>query len=92
MRKPKTLGQLLEALQRLTLDELKKPAIYNSDNLCLSGIVLGFGKAKCDLYWDGGDAPSQLKSKKEWKEYGYDTEEISEMEIEIKRGDFVLNF
>lgn len=92
MKKPKTLGDLMEALKMLTPDELKKPAIYNSKNLCLSGIVLGFGRAKADLYWDGGDDPSQLKTKKEWKKYGYDEEQIAEMEIEIRKGDFVINF
>jgi hypothetical protein len=92
MKKPKTLGDLLEALKMLTPEELKKPAIYNSENLCLSGIVTGFGPAKADFYWDGGDDPSQLKTKKEWKEYGYDADEIAEMEIEIRKGDFVINF
>lgn len=92
MKKPKTLGDLLSALKALTPEELKKPAIYNSENLCLSGIVTGFGKAKADLYWDGGDDSSLLKTKKEWKEYGYDSEEIAEMEIEVRKGDFVLNF
>jgi len=92
MKKPKTLGDLLAALKALTPEELKKPAIYNSENLCLSGIVTGFGKAKADLLWDGGDDPSQLKTKKEWKEYGCDSEEIAEMEIEVRKGDFVINF
>lgn len=92
MKKPKTLGDLLATLKALTQEELKKPAIYNSKNLCLSGIVTGFGKAKADLYWDGGDDPSELKTKKEWKEYGYDSEEIAELEIQIRRGDFVINF
>lgn len=88
----KSLGDLLFALKQLSQDELKKPIIYNSDNLCLSGIVSGFGKAKTNLYWDGSDYPSQLKTKKEWKEYGYDNEEISEMEILIHKGDFVIKF
>ena len=91
-KNPKTLGDLLKALKSLTPEELKKPAIYNSENLYLSGIVSGFGKAKADLYWDGGDDPSQLKTKKEWKEYGYDSEEIAGMEILIRKGDFAINF
>ena len=92
MKKSKTLGDLLAALKALTPEELKRPAIYNSENLCLSGIVSDFGKAKADLYWDGGDDPSQLKTKKEWKEYGYDADEIEDMEIEIHKGDFVIKF
>lgn len=92
MGKAKTLGDLLEALSSLAPEELEKPAIYNSENLCLSGIVTGFRKAKSNLYWDGGDDPSKLKTKKEWKEYGYDSEDIAKMEILIRKGDFVLNF
>lgn len=90
--KNKTLGDLLKVLQNLTPEELSRPIIYNSKNLCLSGIVSGFGKAKSDLYWDGGDDPSELKTSKEWLEYGYDPVEIAEFDKEISKGDFVINF
>ena len=88
----KTLSELLDALKALTPEQLKKPIIYNCESLCLSGIVTGFGKAKADLYWEGEDDPLRLKTKKELKEEGYDSDEIAEMEIEIRKGDFVLNF
>ena len=70
MKKPKTLGHLLVALKKLTPEELKKPAIYDSKSLFISGIVTGFGKAPATLYWSGGDDPSELKTKKEWLAWG----------------------
>ncbi len=92
MSKQKTLGDLLNALKKLSPEELKKPAFYNSKDLYISGQVLGFGKARATLYWDGSDDPSEIKTRQEWKDDGYDNEEISEMEVAIQKGDFVITF
>ena len=90
--KLKTLNDLLKALQTLSPDELQRPIVYSSDNLCLSGYVYNFGKAKSTLYWNGDEDPSQLRTKKVREEYGYDKEEIDEFDLEIKKGDFVIKF
>ena len=89
---PKSLGELLDALKKLAPEELEKPMIYISDSLSISGIVSDFGKAKANLYWDCGDDPSELKTKKEWREDGYDDEDIEEFELYVQKGDFVIKF
>ena len=90
MKAPITLGHLLSALKKLSPEELKRPMIYSSDDLCISGVVSGFGKAKSNLYWDCGDDPSEIKTAKEWREYGYDKEDIKGLVLEVKKGDFVI--
>ena len=90
--KPKTLGDLLQALQKLSPEQLKKPAIYISENMSCSGVVTGFGRAKADLYWAGGDDPSELMTKNALYEYGFDEEEVAGMDIQIHKGAFIINF
>ena len=85
------LKDLKKALEKLTKEQLDKPISYCSDNLCLSGIVTGIGKAKANLYNTFEDDPAELYTMKQLKEQ-YDKEEIESFPLEIKKGDFVITF
>ena len=85
------LKDLKAALDKMSKDELNKPILYSSENLCVSGVVLGIGKSKANLYYTGEDDPSELYTMKQLKEE-YDKEEIEGFPIEIAKGDFVIKF
>lgn len=86
------LKDLKKALEKLTKEELNQTIVYSSENLCLSGTVIGIGKAKATLYNTFEDDPTELYTMKQLKENGYDKEDIEGFEPEIKRGDFVIKF
>ena len=86
------LKDLKKALEKLTKEELNQPIVYSSEDLCLSGPVTGIGKAKATLYNTFEDDPAELYTMKQLKENGYDKDDISGFEPEIKKGDFVIKF
>ena len=85
------LKDLKKALDKMTKEELNQPLLYVSDDLCLSGTIIGIGKARATLYNTFEDDPAELYTMKQLKER-YDKEEIESFEIEIKKGDFVMKF
>ena len=84
------LKNLKEFLERLTPEQLEQELCYMSNEYGLSGIVNKINKAKFNLYWNGEDDPSELYTRKQLLEEGYDKEEIDEMDIEIHKGDFYI--
>ena len=86
------LKDLKKALEKLTKEELNQTIVYSSENLCLSGTVIGIGKAKATLYNKFDDDPAELYTMKQLKENGYDKEDIEGFAIEINKGDFVIKF
>ena len=86
------LKDLKKALEKLTKEELNQTIVYSSENLCLSGTVIGIGKAKSTLYNTFEEDPAELYTMKQLKENGYDKEDIEGFKPEIKRGDFVIKF
>jgi hypothetical protein len=85
------LRELKNVLDKLTSEQLEQELCYVSNEYGLSGAVNKIVKAKSNLYWAGDDDPSQLYTKKELLEEGYDKDEIGEMTIEISKGDFYIN-
>lgn len=86
------LKDLKKALDKMSKEELNQPITYNSDRYGLSGEILKIGKARANLYYTGEDDPVQLYTKNQLFEKGYEKEDIEEFDIEIRKGDFVLNF
>ncbi len=86
------LKDLKKALDKMTEEELNQNIVYSSESLCLSGTVIGFGKAKATLYNTFEDDPAELYTMKQLKEYGYDKEDIESFVKEINKGDFVIKF
>jgi len=91
MAKELKLKDLKKALDKMTKEQLEQGIVYSSDNLCQSGTVTGFGRAKANLYYTGEDDPAELYTMKQLKEQ-YDKEEIEGFDIEIAKGDFVIKF
>ena len=72
----------------LSEDELQQTLIYNSDELCISGVVQKIVKAKENLYLlDENDI---LSTKKDLLNMGYEKDEIEELTIEIHKGSFYI--
>lgn len=92
MAKELKLKDLKKALDKMTKEQLEQGIVYSSENLCLSGTVIGFGRAKENLYYTGDDDPAELYTLKQLKDDGYDKEDIEGFDIEIKKGDFVIKF
>lgn len=86
------LKELKKILDKLTPEQLEQKLAYMSQEYGLSGAVNKITKAKSNLYWNGDDDPSELFTKKQLLEEGYDKEEIDEMTIEIKKGEFYFEF
>jgi hypothetical protein len=86
------LRELKKFVNSLTEDQLDKPVIYNSKRYSLSGVIEMIKKAPGNLYNTGEDDPAELYTRKQLKEHGYDNEEIEEMDIEIQKGDIVIEF
>lgn len=86
------LKDLKDFLEKLTPNELEQDLLYNSKEFSISGNVLKICKSKSNLYWDGEDDPSTLKTLKELRDEGYEKDEIEEMEIQIKKGDVLIEF
>lgn len=86
------LKDLKRQMDKMTKEQLDQPIFFDSDNMCLSGVVLGFGRAKATLYYTGEDDPSPLLNMKQLKEAGYDAEDIESFSVEIRKGDYVIKF
>lgn len=86
------LRELKKWVNTLSDEQLKQEVVYNSKDLGLSGVVRKVVKARSNLYYTGEDDPSELHTKKELKEQGYDNEDISGLEIEMEKGQFYLDF
>lgn len=80
------LKDLKKALDKMSQEELDKPILYHGQYS--SGVVLGVGKSKSNFYWDGSDDPCELQTLSQLK--GYDKEYIEDLELVIRRGDFVI--
>jgi len=88
-----TLRDFKKILNGLSEKELDQQLLYSSETQSLSGVVESIEKAKTDLYYLGEDDPAPLYTKKELRdEYGMDTEEISELEVEIPKGSWLITF
>lgn len=84
------LKQLKKILDGLTPSELNKELLYNSDRNYISGAVLAFKKNRFNRYYTGEDDPCLLYTKSQLKSDGYSEEDISEMDIEIKKGEYII--
>ncbi len=83
------LKELKNKINKLNKEQLEQDFIVIAGRRTLSG----YGEARVSnshLYWDGGDDPSNLYTKSELKEDGYDIEDIEEMELVIKKGQFYI--
>ena len=92
MKKEPKLKDLKKALDKMTKEQLEQNIVYCSDDMCLSGTVSSFGRAKATLYNTGEDDPAELYTLKQLKEEGHDKEDIEGFDIEINKGDFVIKF
>jgi hypothetical protein len=84
------LKELKAILNTLSQTQLEQELKFNSKAFSISGCVANVIKSKSNLYYTGEDDPSDLLTKKELIENGYDKEEIQEMELEIKKGELYL--
>lgn len=91
MSKGLKLKDLKKHLDKMTKEQLEQNIVYSSENLCVSGTVIGVGRAKANLYYTGEDDPAELYTMKQLKE-DYDKEEIDGFTVEIAKGDFVIKF
>ncbi len=91
-KKQVKLKDLKKHLDKMSKEELNQPILFNSEQYHMSGLIIGFGKARATLYNTYEDDPSDLYTKKQLKDNGYDKEEIEKMDIDINRGDFVMKF
>jgi len=83
------LKDLKKKLDKMSKEQLNKDLIVVASDKTLSGI--GTAKvAKGNLLWNGEDDPSELATRAQFIEDGYDKEDIDEMEIEVERGSLYI--
>lgn len=83
------LKDLKKKLDKMSKEQLNQDLIVVASDKTLSGV--GDAKiARTNLLWTGDDDPSELRTKAELLEEGYDKEEIEEMEIEVERGSLYI--
>jgi hypothetical protein len=82
------LKELKRMLSKMDTGQLEQDLIVIACNRTQSGCGKA-QKAKCNFYWDGENDPSELKTMSELKDI-YDSDEIAEMEIVIKRGELFI--
>jgi hypothetical protein len=88
-----TIRDLKKFVDTLSDKQLDGELLYNSQEHSISGVVGKICIAKENLYHNGDDDPSPLYTKKELKkDLGLDSEEISELEIEVPKGSIVIEF
>ena len=86
-----TVRELREILNNIPEEALDKDIGYNYPDMSCSGFIEGFELAKEDMYYDGEDDPSELKTKDELLKLGHDENEIaSNFMIEIHKGDPII--
>jgi ribosomal protein S24E len=82
------LKELKRMLDKMSKEQLEQDLIVIANCRTQSG----FGKARkarCNLYYDGEDDPSELKTMSELKDM-YDSDEIAGMEVVVERGEFFI--
>lgn len=72
------------------VEELEKEAIFITDCKTQSGVIHVAKKLPATLFNTFEDDPNELKTRKQLKENGMDTEEIEECSIEFEKGDFFI--
>lgn len=80
------LKDLKKLLDKMTKEQLEQDLLVMAGERTLSGIGRAF-KLNGTLYYNEEDDPSQLMTKAEMKENGYD---VSEYEPYFKKGDLVI--
>lgn len=85
------LKDLKKILNKMTPEQLEQEMIYNSDDMCISGVCKAV-KAKATLYNTHENDPARLYTKAQLLENGMDLEEISECDVEIKKGELIIAF
>ena len=86
------LKKLKQLLDKMTPKELEQELVYHSNDLCISGVVKKVKKQPFDLLYDGSDDPAVLRSRNGWLEEGMDAEEVDEMDVEIRKGQWIIEF
>ena len=86
------LKELKKWIDKLTDEQLEQELLYNSKEHSISGVVHKITRSKANLYNTYEDDPATLYTLKELREQGMDNEEIEGCDIEIKRGDYVIEF
>jgi hypothetical protein len=85
--------QVKAIINKMSDSQLEQDVIYNSKDLCLSGIITSLVINKSNLYNTGEDDPAELYTKAQLKnDLGMDNEEIESCDIEIPKGAYVINF
>ena len=82
------LKELKKILNNMSKEQLEQDLIITANDKYESGIGNALF-AKYDYYYDLEDDPSQLKTMSELEEE-YDNDEISRMELIIKKGDLYI--
>ena len=86
-----TVRELKKFLERFPEEDLDKHIGYHFPDMSCSGYIEEFIFAKEDMYYDGEDDPSELKTKDELLKLGHDENEIaSNFMIEIHKGDPII--
>ena len=85
-----TWNDLKKKLEKLSKEELQKEAIFISDCKTQSGIIDVAKKLPATLYNTFEDDPNELKTRKQLKEDGMDSEEIEDCGIEFNKGEFFI--
>lgn len=81
-----------KVVDKMTIEELNQSFIYNSPEMYGSGVVDKIRKASTNLYYTGDDDPAELYTKSQLLEEGYDKQDIEEMEIEVPKGNYYIEF
>ena len=83
------LKDLKKKLDKLSKEQLEQDFIVIASQKTLSG----FGEAKvsnANLIYTGDDDPCELVTKQSLIDDGYEKEEIEEMEVVVKKGQFYV--
>lgn len=81
---------LKKFLDNLSKDDLNKEVILVSDVFSTSIPIKKIKKNPYNLLWNGDEDPSQLKTRNAFIQDGYDPEDVDSLEVEIKKGDIVI--
>ena len=86
-----TVRELKEILDNIPEEALDKNIGFVHSDMNGSGFIEEFELAKEDLYYYGGDDPSDLMTKEDLLMWGHEEEQIeSEWIIEIHKGDPII--
>ena len=85
-----TWNDIKKKLNNLSIQELKKDAIFITECKTQSGVINVAKKLPATLYNTFENDPNELKTRKELKEEGMDNEEIKECDIEFNKGEFYI--